>query len=375
MRTIFPVRRHARLHERLDVIHRDNRVFHLCILALSAALLFALADVPVLAEYLFARGITRFLSWLLAGVTGLLPLSLYEITALFLVAAAVLFVVGLLVLLHDRDFARVRRWLYRLAAAGLSVLIAFGVLYAPLYARLPAETALGLPSVTVTDELAYAAAEYYVEELNALSDRMERDADGNVVCPYTLGEIADRLNAAFAAQEGGYFSSYPVRPKSVALSDGMSALGITGIYFPFYAEANINRNIPSYERGVTVAHELAHAHGVSQEGEANVVAYVLCIRSQDDYLRYGGLMRAASSMLNSLGDEAYRELYARLRPAIVQEWRNASELYARYDGWLETLSAFFNDLFLKANGVPGGTRSYGSTAKSLVALYCQLTDA
>lgn len=286
-----------------------------------------------------------------------------------------LFVVGLLVLLHDRDFARVRRWLYRLAAAGLSVLIAFGVLYAPLYARLPAETALGLPSVTVTDELAYAAAEYYVEELNALSDRMERDADGNVVCPYTLGEIADRLNAAFAAQEGGYFSSYPVRPKSVALSDGMSALGITGIYFPFYAEANINRNIPSYERGVTVAHELAHAHGVSQEGEANVVAYVLCIRSQDDYLRYGGLMRAASSMLNSLGDEAYRELYARLRPAIVREWRNASELYARYDGWLETLSAFFNDLFLKANGVPGGTRSYGSTAKSLVALYCQLTDA
>lgn len=362
MRTIFPVRRHARLHV-------------LCILALSAALLFALADVPVLAEYLFARGITRFLSWLLAGVTGLLPLSLYEITALFLVAAAVPFVVGLLVLLHDRDFARVRRWLYRLAAAGLSVLIAFGVLYAPLYARLPAETALGLPSVTVTDELAYAAAEYYVEELNALSDRMERDADGNVVCPYTLGEIADRLNAAFAAQEGGYFSSYPVRPKSVALSDGMSALGITGIYFPFYAEANINRNIPSYERGVTVAHELAHAHGVSQEGEANVVAYVLCIRSQDDYLRYGGLMRAASSMLNSLGDEAYRELYARLRPAIVQEWRNASELYARYDGWLETLSAFFNDLFLKANGVPGGTRSYGSTAKSLVALYCQLTDA
>ena len=73
MRTIYPVRRHARLHV-------------LCILALSAALLFALADVPVLAEYLFARGITRFLSWLLAGVTGLLPLSLYEITALFLVA-------------------------------------------------------------------------------------------------------------------------------------------------------------------------------------------------------------------------------------------------------------------------------------------------
>ena len=111
---------------------------------------------------------------------------------------------------------------------------------------------------------------------------------GNVVCPYTFGEIAGLLNAAFAEYEGGYFAPYSVRPKAVALSVGMSAIGITGIYFPFYAEANLNTNIPSYELGVTMAHELAHAHGVAQEGEANVVAYVLCLRSGDDYLRYGG---------------------------------------------------------------------------------------
>ena len=121
-----------------------------------------------------------------------------------------------------------------------------------------------------------------------------------------------------------------------------------------------------------MAHELAHAHGVAQEGEANVVAYVLCLRSGDDYLRYGGLMRAVASLLNSLPEEPFEELYARLRPQIVQEWRNADELYSRYDGWLDTLSAFLNDLFLKANGVPGGTRSYSQTAESLIALYVQV---
>ena len=358
MKPLYPVRRPARL-----------RV--LCILALAAALLLLLADIPVLAEYFFARGVTRLLSWFLSGISGILPFSLYEVTALCLIACAVLLVIGFIVLLHDRNFARVRLWLYRLAAAGLSVLIAFGALYAPLYERLPAAGALGLPEVTVTDELAYAAAEYYVEELNALSDRMERDGAGNVVCPYTFGEIAGLLNAAFAEYEGGYFAPYSVRPKAVALSVGMSAIGITGIYFPFYAEANLNTNIPSYELGVTMAHELAHAHGVAQEGEANVVAYVLCLRSGDDYLRYGGLMRAVASLLNSLPEEPFEELYARLRPQIVQEWRNADELYSRYDGWLDTLSAFLNDLFLKANGVPGGTRSYSQTAESLIALYVQ----
>ena len=119
MKPLYPVRRPARL-----------RV--LCILALAAALLLLLADIPVLAEYFFARGVTRLLSWFLSGISGILPFSLYEVTALCLIACAVLLVIGFIVLLHDRNFARVRLWLYRLAAAGLSVLIAFGALYAPL---------------------------------------------------------------------------------------------------------------------------------------------------------------------------------------------------------------------------------------------------
>ena len=358
MKPLYPVRRPARLRT-------------LCALALAAAVLFLLADIPVLAEYLFARGITRFLSWFLSCISGILSFSLYEVTAVGLIVGALLLAVGMIVLACRKEFARLRSWLYRIAAAVLAVLIAFAVLYAPLYARRPVAEALGLPAIEATDELAYAAAEYYVGQLNDLSDQMPRDASGNVVCPHSFASLSAQLNAAFEGVGEGYFSSYAVRPKAVALSVGMSALGITGIYFPFYAEANLNRLIPSYELGVTMAHELAHAHGVAQEGEANVAAYVLCLRSEDAYLRYSGLMRAAASMLNALPDDMFEALYARLRPEIVQEWRNANELYARYDGWLETLSAFLNDLFLKANGVAGGTRSYGQTAESLIALYLQ----
>lgn len=73
-----------------------------------------------------------------------------------------------------------------------------------------------------------------------------------------------------------------------------------------------------------------------------------------------------------LPEEEYAELRARLSPEILREYSNASAHYAQYDGWLDSLSAFFNDLFLKSNGVPGGTRSYGQTAQSLVALYEKL---
>ena len=39
----------------------------------------------------------------------------------------------------------------------------------------------------------------------------------------------------------------------------------------------------------------------------------------------------------------------------------------------DRISSFFNDLFLKANGVQAGTGSYGQTTGSLVALYQSLT--
>ena len=336
MKPLYPARRPARLRT-------------LCALALAAALLFLLADIPVLAEYVFARGVTRFLSWFIACVTSLLPFSLYEVTAVALILLALFVAVGLVVLLCRRAFARVRLWLYRLAAAALSVLI------------------------TVTDALACEAAAYYVGELNALAEVMPRDEEGDVLIPYSFDEMADKLNAAYAQVGGGYFAFYSVRPKQVALSVGMAALGITGIYFPFYAEANVSTLVAPYDVGCTLAHELAHAHGVAQEGEANVAAYALCLRSEDAYLRYSGLMRAASAMLNSLDDASFETLYASVSPAVIAEWRNASALYARYDGWIGELSSWINDLFLKANGVPGGTRSYGQTAHSLVALYLQET--
>ena len=360
MKPLYPARRPARLRT-------------LCALALAAALLFLLADIPVLAEYVFARGVTRFLSWFIACVTSLLPFSLYEVTAVALILLAIFVAVGLIALLCRRAFARVRTWLYRLAVAALSVLIAFGALYAPLYARASVTGALGLPAVEVTDALAYEAAAYYVDELNALAEVMPRGESGDVIVPYSFDEMADKLNAAYAQVGGGYFAFYSVRPKQVALSVGMAALGITGIYFPFYAEANVSTLVAPYDVGCTLAHELAHAHGVAQEGEANVAAYALCLRSEDPYLRYSGLMRAASAMLNSLDDASFETLYASVSPAVIAEWRNASALYARYDGWLNALSSWINDLFLKANGVPGGVRSYGQTAHSLVALYLQET--
>ena len=350
-------------------ISKGSKLF---LLALAAAAVWLLGQIPVLAEYLFARGITRWFSALLSAITGFFPLSFYEWTAVALIAGGFALLVGLIVLLCRRSFARARRWLYRLAAAALCAALAFGLLYAPLYRRASAADTLGLPAAEVNEQTVYDAAAYFVGRLNETSALLERDGDGNVVPPYTFDELARLLNEQFDRLEGECFSPCYVRPKSVVLSAGMSYLGITGIYFPFYAEANVNRNIPAYQLACTMAHEMAHAKGVSREADANIAAYVVCVLADDAYLNYSGLMPAAARLLNALPAEQYEELYARLAPAVRQEYANANAHYARYEGVIGTVSGFFNDLFLKANGISSGTRNYSETTGSLVALYALL---
>ena len=98
---------------------RPARARRLCLLALVTAVIFLLAQFPACAEYLFARGITRWLSSLIGAVTNLFPFSFYEWTAVILIAGGLCVLVGLIALLAQRQFRRAGRWVYRLAAAAL----------------------------------------------------------------------------------------------------------------------------------------------------------------------------------------------------------------------------------------------------------------
>lgn len=354
---------------------RRMRILKVCILTLAVVVIYILASIPFLSEYVFARGITRGIGWIMNRLTNYIPVSFYEWTAVLLIVGGIALLVFLIVLLCRKRFARAGLCLYRILLAVLCVALAFGVLYSPLYDRKGAMNALGLAEVAVTEENLYSAAEYYVERLNAASAELERDEDGNIVPTHTFAELSEILNEEFNRLDSDYFAGYEVRPKRVVLSVPMSYLGITGIYFPFYAEANVNVNIPVNELPTTMAHEMAHAKGVSRENEANIVSYVLCIRADDVYLNYSGLMRAVANLLNSLPSEKSRTLREKLAPEILREYGNGNEHYEKYEGVIDKVSSWFNNLFLKANGVPGGIKSYGETTSSLVALYEQLKNS
>lgn len=361
------------MRETLYKNNKDRRLTVLLALALAAAVVFFTAGFPVLAEYAYARGIARLLSGFVSALTNSVSVSFYELIAVFLIIGVPALFVAVIVLLVKKSFARVKLYLYRLASGLLIALTFFGIVYAPLYNRLPVVEALAISDAAVTEEQVFLAAEYYVGRLNEVSDRLSRDEQGAVLPPHSFSETSALINDGFSAFEGGYFAEYAVRPKQVALSVPMSYLGITGIYFPFTAEANVNVNIPAYELPFTMAHETAHARGVSRENEANIAAFAVCLYSSDAYLNYSALMSAAARTLNSLPEDRFDELLSRLKPEILAEYSLAARHYEKYDGVIDKISSFFNDLFLKANGVSSGTASYGETVRALVSMYEKLS--
>ena len=330
-----------------------------------------LGQIPLFAEYFFARGVVRIVNALLNLITNYIPVSFYVVTVWLLVLGGVSYVVYLIFLLAKKKFKIAGLWIYRLVFAASCVLLSFLVLYSPLYNRNTVYGALGLNIKSVTQDEVYTAAEYFIDRLNSVSENIERDGEGNIKPPYSFSYTNILLNDEYNKINGGYFALYTVKAKQVT-GEFMSYMGITGIYFPFYAEANVNINIPSYELPVVMAHEMAHAKGVAQENQANVTAYVICVRSDDIYLNYSGLMRVVANLVNNFSRDEYKALVSKIDGAVMTEYSNASAHYDKYEGWIDEVSSFFNDLFLKSNGVSGGTKSYSQTTKSIVALYYSL---
>ena len=162
------------------------------------------------------------------------------------------------------------------------------------------------------------------------------------------------------------------RVKPVLVSEVMSYMHITGVYSFFTGEANLNVNFPAYTLPHTAAHEMAHQRGIAREDEANFMAFLVCIRSDDPYIRYSGYLNAyeyVASALYRADKDLYYQAVTRLGESVKAELVAYSEFYDQYrDSTVSQVSGAVNDSYLQSQGTPG-TISYGMVVDLTVAYY------
>jgi hypothetical protein len=323
----------------------------------------------------YSSGLYPAIAATAARLVGRVPFSIGE----WVVVAFALLVCWRLVLFVARA-ARRRGYLRQAWLPGLfHLVVTAGVVYVTFllawglnYAREPFAVLGGLDaSPPRLAELRDACSDL-VQEANALREGLPEDPGG-------VFRLEDGLAGALARAELGYREAGAVHavlarrcapPKPIATSRVFSYLGITGIFFPWTGEPNVNTDVPDPDIPFAVSHEMAHARGFAREDEAGYVGYLACRFHPDRDFRYSGVLSASIYALNALGGAdraAHRELADRRSTAVRRDLRALQEWSDRYSGRISRASRSVNNAYLRSQGQPEGVRSYGRMVDLLVA--------
>ncbi|MDF2685660.1 MAG: hypothetical protein K0S55_841 [Clostridia bacterium] len=162
------------------------------------------------------------------------------------------------------------------------------------------------------------------------------------------------------------------KAKPVFFSKIMSYSKITGFFFPFTFEANVNIDVPIYTIPATICHELTHLRGYMREDEANFISYLTCINSDSIDFQYSGIITAfiyATNALYKVDKAAYSEIYNNLNEGVKSDLKTGSDYWKQFDGLIANISNKVNDTYLKANNQKDGIESYGRMVDLLLSYY------
>ena len=337
-----------------------------------ALLTFAFRLSPAFADW-FNRYISQAFRFVFAKLTSFLPFSFAEI----LLMLSPLILVGLIVYAiktHLQSWRSVGMYLLKM----VSIVCVFAILFVTNFAAgyygatLSDESKLDLDRQKVSADELYTTAVHLIENIKreeAQIEFMEKDFS---IMPYSVNEMSQKLVAAYDSfcADHDFIAHFNSRVKPVILSEAMSYTHITGVYSYFTGEANINVNFPDYTIPYTAAHEMAHQRGIAREDEANFIAFLVCISSDDAYIRYSGYLNLYEYVASSLyraDPDLYFEARDQLPMTVRYEMSAYSKFFDKYrDSVAGEISGTVNDLYLKGNGTEG-TRSYGLVVDLAVA--------
>ena len=332
---------------------------------------------PQFVETVYSRGIFRVTNQALSSATGVLPFSLAE----FMLYTFALFVAIFIIAMIVGSVRAKRKW-WAMLLKRLVVLISvcsmlyalFVGLWAFNYARQPLGETLELDTSPAIVEELYGTCEALVKRAGALREQVEINADGVFALDRdaTMVDTAKYYNLTAQITEYDFLGGSFGRAKPVLYSKGMSQTRITGVYFPFSGEANVNDNAPDLFFAATVLHEAAHQRGFAREDEANFLAFYVGAHSNDTASEYSSVMLALVHAMNALyaQDEAkFGELRDKYTLGMNDDLQSNREYWDAYEGRAAQVSEQVNDNFLKSNLQADGVKSYGRMVDLLIGLW------
>lgn len=311
----------------------------------------------------------------LAYATGWIPFSLAEFVLLSMPVTMVCLIV------HawrsetntTQQMARYLFGIFSIPAVVFSILL---LGFSAGYCTQAVDERLSLEKQPVSSHELYDTAKWLLENANKEASSLSYSQSGASVMPYTLSELDGKINAAYKpiCEKYTFIQELNTSVKPVAMSEIWTYTHISGVYTFFTGEANINTNFPEYTLPFTVAHEMAHQRGISREEEANFIAFLVCISSDDPYIRYSGYISVyeyVASALYKADSELYFSLISSsMTTSVKSELICFDEFFEKYrTSKASDVVSTVQDAYLQGQGQSEGSRSYNLVTDLAVAYY------
>lgn len=340
-----------------------DRRFMWVLLGLTSAVLPGLLGQSTIETY-YSRGVFPYIRMAQDAISSLFP------------AALIYLLLGGLVLYISfqaaRFFRRPLSWQSRLLSGLYSVLsfvagsvFFFQVLWGWNYARIPVETQLKLDLSPFAVEELESTFLRVTDSLLLLRNRLQA-SDSSALDARWLSEDMDqrlRRNLKNTLEELGFEHQGLVRARSLHPEGVLLRFGTSGIYLPWTGEGHYDAGLHPLQLPFVIAHEMAHGYGFGDEGICNFWAYLTCMRSTSDFIRYAGLLgywRYLASAYRQHAPDAYRTAYyEHLSPSLRSDLRAIHENSDRFPDLMPRFRNYAYESYLKAQGVEEGLKSYG----------------
>lgn len=336
----------------------SRQVITLLSLLVLIVLLVLFRQSPERVERYYYQGFYQFISHILHPVLNAVPFSIGDIIYALVILSLLFGLFRLVRFLFIRQPKKAGVLLLRFFICLEIAWLWFYCFWGLNYYRPPAAHLLGYNDTTYTIKDVATVTNLIIDSANSLRpciDTVSADPVNKTTYQYSISAVASlkTLSAKFTA----------IKPRAKASMYGgvLNYLGTSGYFNPFTGEAQINAQMPFFDKPFVSCHEMGHQTGWAREDEANFAGYLAGTNSGSALLRYSAYYAGIEEFMRYLrrrDTTAYRTLRKKISPLVFSDFKADSAYWTKYQGGAEMVSGMMFDKFLKANNQPHGLRTY-----------------
>ncbi len=313
-----------------------------------------------LVEFYYSAGIYPSIAKAFSGLSNWFPFSLWDTFW----AVFVLFIITGFILVIFRKM--------KLSSYALRVIQLLAVLYAFFYLvwgfnyfRPKIEIRTGWESSQANEKFFRAIFDSIIVHTNL---------NYTSITPSDYLAVDNLIEESYAKNSVELGIPYPNgtrRPKTMLFSSFFAKSGVSGYFGPFFNEIHLNYYLLPMEYPYVLAHEKAHQFGITNEAEANLAAFIVCITSGDRRLQYSGYVNLLVYFISdAVRIKDVKDFIRKIDKPVIHDLRfQRTHWHGLQNKMLDQVQTAANNAYLKTNNIEEGVKNYNQVVSLVIGWY------